>query len=367
MTGLPSRSALAPLREKLLNPDSSSYEPPMIKIRATLLALYLSLINCTELRAAAARPKVVIAHAAMNFRVAPLWVAQDQGFFTKYGIDSEVIYMRGGPTLLSGMLSGDIQVGWTASGIIAPVAEGADFVIVAGFNNRVTDELIVRPGIRRPEDLRGKRFGVQSIGGGGWMGVMLGLESLGLDPKRDDIRMLVIGDNTVRGQALEGGTIDATSLDGVFSRKAKAKGFISLVDFSNSNIPIMNHLMAVKKSYLQRQSEVIENVLRALVEGLAFTWSPKSKPAVLKSVMRRLRITDVALAEEGYQELLTRGGLEKRPHPSMDGVRNVQRLMQIGNPRIGEVKLEEIVDRSLVRKLEDSGFIDRMYSIYPSK
>jgi len=339
----------------------------MIKIRATLLALCLSLINCTELCAAAARPKVVIAHAAMNFRVAPLWVAQDHGFFTKYGIDSEVIYMRGGPPLLSGMLSGDIQVGWTASGIIAPIAEGADFVIVAGFNNRVTDELIVRPGIRRPEDLRGKRFGVQSIGGGGWMGVMLGLESLGLDPKRDDIRMLVIGDNTVRGQALEGGTIDATSLDGVFSRKAKAKGFISLADFSNSNIPIMNHLMAVKKSYLQRQSEVVENVLRALVEGLAFTWSPKSKPAVLKSVMRRLRITDVALAEEGYQELLTRGGLEKRPHPSMDGVRNVQRLMQIGNPRIGEVKLEEIVDRSLVRKLEDSGFIDRMYSIYPSK
>ena len=339
----------------------------MIKILATLLGLFFSLINCMELCAAAARPKVVIAHAAMNFRVAPLWVAQDQGFFTKYGIDSEIIYMRGGPTLLSGMLSGDIQVGWTASGIIAPVAEGADFAIVAGFNNRVTDELIVRPGIRRPEDLRGKRFGVQSIGGGGWMGVMLGLESLGLDPKRDDIRMLVIGDNTVRGQALEGGTIDATSLDGVFSRKAKAKGFISLADFSNSNIPIMNHLMAVKKSYLQRQSEVVENVLRALVEGLAFTWSPKSKPAVLKSVMRRLRITDVALAEDGYQELLTRGGLEKRPHPSMDGVRNVQRLMQISNPRIGEVKLEEVVDRSLMRKLEDSGFIDRMYSLYPAK
>jgi ABC-type nitrate/sulfonate/bicarbonate transport system substrate-binding protein len=131
----------------------------MIKILARLLGLYFSFINCTELRAAAARPKVVIAHAAMNFRVAPLWVAQDQGFFSKYGIDSEIIYMRGGPTLLSGMLSGDIQVGWTASGIIAPVAEGADFVIVAGFNNRVTDELIVRPGIKRPEDLRGKRFG----------------------------------------------------------------------------------------------------------------------------------------------------------------------------------------------------------------
>jgi ABC-type nitrate/sulfonate/bicarbonate transport system substrate-binding protein len=334
----------------------------MAKIPTTLICLCFSLISWTDVCAAAAKPKVVIAHAAMNFRVAPLWVAQDQGFFAKYGIDSEIIYMRGGPTLFSGMLSGDIQIGWTASAIIAPIAEGADFVIVAGFNNRVTDELVVRPGIKRPEDLRGKRFGVQSIGGGGWVGAMLGLESLGLEPRRDDIRVLVIGDNTVRGQALEGGSIDATVLDGLFSRKAKAKGMIALADFSQTNIPMMNHLVAVRKSYLQRQPEIVENVLRALVEGLAFTWSPKSKSAVLKSVMRRLRITEMSFAEDGYQELLTRGGLEKKPHPSLEGVRNVQRLMQISNPRVGEIKLEEIVDRSIVRKLDDSGFIDRTFA-----
>jgi NitT/TauT family transport system substrate-binding protein len=299
--------------------------------------------------------------------VAPLWVAQDQGFFSKYGIDPEVIYMRGGPTLLSGMLSGDIQIGWTASAIIAPVAEGADFVIVAGFNNRVTDDLVVRAGIKRPEDLRGKRFGVQSIGGGGWMGAMLGLESLGLDPRRDDIRVLVVGDSTVRGQALEGGSIDATVLDGVFSRKAKSKGFAVLADFSRANIPIMNHLIAVRKSYLQRQPEIVENVLRALIEGLAVTWAPKSRGAVLKSVMRRLRITEMGFAEDGYQDLLNRGGLEKKPHPSLEGVRNVQRLMLSSNPRVGEVKLEDVIDRSIMRKLDDSGFIDRMYSAYQAR
>jgi NitT/TauT family transport system substrate-binding protein len=240
----------------------------MRKILATLVCLCVSLISWTDVRAASAKAKVVIAHAAMNFRVAPLWVAQDQGFFAKYGIDSEIIYMSGGPTLFSGMLSGDIQIGWTASAIIVPIAEGADFVIVAGFNNRVTDELVVRPAIKRPEDLRGKRFGVQSIGGGGWVGAMLGLESLGLEPRRDNIRVLVIGDNTIRGQALEGGSIDATVLDGLFSRKAKAKGMIALADFSQANIPMMNHLVAVRRTYLQRQPEIVENVLRALVEGL---------------------------------------------------------------------------------------------------
>jgi ABC-type nitrate/sulfonate/bicarbonate transport system substrate-binding protein len=226
---------------------------------------------------------------------------------------------------------------------------------------------LFRPGIKRPEDLRGKRFGVQSIGGGGWVGAMLGLESLGLEPRRDDIRVLVIGDNTVRGQALEGGTIDATVLDGLFSRKAKAKGMIALADFSQANIPLMNHLVAVKRTYLQHQPEVVENVLRALVEGLAFTWAPKSKSAVLKSVMRRLRITEMSFAEDGYQELLTRGGLEKKPYPSLEGVRNVQRLMLSSNPRVGELKLEDVIDRSIVRKLDDSGFIDRAFAAAGAK
>ena len=43
------------------------------------------------------------------------------------------------------------------------------------------------------------------------------------------------------------------------------------------------------------------------------------------------------------------------------GVRNVQRLTLSSNPRVGEIKFQ-IVDRSLVRKLDDSGFIDRTFA-----
>ena len=78
--------------------------------------------------------------------------------------------------------------------------------------------------------------------------------------------------------------------------------------------------------------------------------------------MRRLRITEMAFAEDKYQDLLTRGGLEKKPHPSLEGVPNVQRLKLGSNRRVGEIKLEEIVDRSIVRKLDDSGFVDRAFA-----
>jgi hypothetical protein len=35
--------------------------------------------------------------------------------------------------------------------------------------------------------------------------------------------------------------------------------------------------------------------------------------------------------------------------------------MASSNPRVAELKLDEIVDRSIMRKLDDSGFIDRTF------
>jgi len=41
--------------------------------------------------------------------------------------------------------------------------------------------------------------------------------------------------------------------------------------------------------------------------------------------------------------------------------------MQSSNPRVGEIKLEDVIDRSVVRRLDESGFIDRMYAAYSGK
>ena len=84
----------------------------MARILATLLCLGLSFVSWTDLRAAAARPKVVIAHAAMNFPGdTPLRRLKTKASSPNTVSDSEVIYMCGGPTLLSGMSSGNIEIG----------------------------------------------------------------------------------------------------------------------------------------------------------------------------------------------------------------------------------------------------------------
>jgi hypothetical protein len=53
--------------------------------------------------------------------------------------------------------------------------------------------------------------------------------------------------------------------------------------------------------------------------------------------------------------------VNRKPSPSVKGMRDVQRLLALQNPKVSSVKIEEIVESRFVRKLDDSGFIDRLY------
>ena len=309
---------------------------------------------------AAAAGKFVVGYAAMNARLAPLWLAEEQGYFAKYGLESQAVFLRSATLLVTGLSSGDIQAGsGGGSAALSAVASGYDVKIIGSFSTRNSYDLVARPNIKRAEDLRGKKVGVTSIGGGSWMGALLWLEQLGLDPQRDQITMLAVGDQTVQAQAVENGIVDATPLDGVFSRRLRQKGLTILGEYADLKKPMINQSAMVSSAFLQQKPEVAENFLKAMIESFAFTFAPKNKPVVIKTIMRRLK-ADQNSAEEGYEDLLR--ALDRKPFPSVEGLRNAQRLMKVRNPKLGELKVESIIDGRIMRKLEENGFIDSVYA-----
>lgn len=316
--------------------------------------------------AASAPAKIVLAYASMVARTSFIWIAKDQGFFAKYGIDPELILISRGPVLIAGLTSGGVQVGNTGgTAALNAAVGGVELKLVATFNSRWVNNVVARPGIQATKDLARKRFGISSFGGTQWMGTMLWLEYLGLDPQKDDIRFLVIGDQMLLAQGLENGTIDAANLDSAFSRKFNQKGFSVLTDATKVNLPIVSQGIVVTAEYLHKQPRVVEGVLQALIEGLAFTVAPANKHLVLQMLTRKLGVTDPSALEEGYQEILT--GLDRKPYPSVEGMKNIQRLAKIREPRLANINIESIVDDSLMRRLDSSGFIDRVYSSYGIK
>jgi ABC-type nitrate/sulfonate/bicarbonate transport system substrate-binding protein len=117
-----------------------------------------------------ASSKIFIAYAGVTSGVATLWISEEQGFFRKYGVDADVIAIRNTPTQLAALISGDIQIGFGGGSAVVGAAPGrTDLKIIATFVNSMILNMVVRPEIKRIEDLRGKRLGVQSLGGTSWM------------------------------------------------------------------------------------------------------------------------------------------------------------------------------------------------------
>jgi len=190
------------------------------------------------------------------------------------------------------------------------------------------------------------------------------LEKLGLDIARDDIKVLVIGDQVVLSQALEDNRIDATVLDLVFSKRLAQKGFSILAELHKTNLPITSTSIVARQAYIQKNPQLMENFMKAVMEGIAFVLGPPNKAATLKLLQKRLHVSERE-AEEGFVDMLI--GMDKKPFPSMEGLRNIQRLMKLRNPKMAGIKLEDLVDDQILRRLDDSGYIDKLFAAHGVK
>jgi NitT/TauT family transport system substrate-binding protein len=333
---------------------------------SVVLLTFAFLVVALDVAPVPAQTRITVGYAAISPRTTPLIIAQEQGLFAKHGIEAKLVLIKGAPTLVASLISNDIEVGYTGgTAVVGAAAQGLYLKILASVSSTLTHTLIASPNIKTAENLKGKRFGIQSIGGSTWMHTMLALEHVGLDVKRDNLSLLVIGDSVIIGQSLEAGRIDAAVLDGTLARRLKTKGFAVIAELQPAHIPMLNQAIVVSQGFLQKRSETAEKILMTLVESLAFSVAPMNKPIVIKTMMRRFQISDPAVAEEGYQDYLS--AVERRPMPSLDALRNIRRLMAVQNPKVGDVKVEELVEDRFVRKLNENGFIEKVAATYGIK
>jgi NitT/TauT family transport system substrate-binding protein len=321
------------------------------------LFILLAVLVSDHLLVHAAAPlvKVLVTTGSASEREGALYVAQDQGFFRRYGLDLTLVQARNGPVGMAALSSGESFMHWgSVSGAnLGAISEGADLVFVAGFINRLTGVFAANPKIRSPTDLRGKSLGVNSLSGGTWIFTMLTLDHWGLSPERDKIQMRGLGDSSIVSQALLAGNVDAAYLSYSFAKVVENKGFRVLADLQKLPIAYQGTGIVTRRSTIASSAATLENVMRGLLDGVAFIRNPENKSQVARSLAKGLRLKRIEDAEEGYQSMLDL--YERKIFPSVDGVRNVIRLLGAGNEKIRRLKAEELVDDSVVKKLEREG------------
>lgn len=328
-----------------------------MKIRSLCCFLVLGLVCAfsTTVIAASAPLKAVITPASFSDREGMLVVAQKQGFFHKHNVDAQLVLMPNAPLALSALAGGESQFyyGTTSGASLGAVLNGLDGVFVAGFVKKLVGAFAVGRDIKTPADLKGKKIGVASLSGGNWMFTMLALEHWGIEPKRDGIVFRVIGDTGARVQAIASGLIDGSLLGYTHGAILKRQGYPILADVADLNIPFQDSGLFTRKSFIAEHPQTVENVLRALLDAIAFIQQPENKTAVLKDLAQWLRLRKPEDAIDGYDFM--RRMYTRRIYPSLEGIQNSIRVLTLTNEKFARLKAEDLADDRFARKFEKEG------------
>ena len=172
----------------------------------------------------AERPKVIIAYSSISGNMAPLWVTYEKGFFSKYGLNVELVLVEGGSRAAQTLASGDVAFAQMAgAGVIQSNLRGADIVMIAGILNTMNYQFIVDKNVQRPDQLKGKALAVSRYGSSSDFAIRFALDKYGLVPDKD-VKILEIGTQPDRFAALESGRVQGVMLEVPQSLHAKKKG-----------------------------------------------------------------------------------------------------------------------------------------------
>lgn len=298
-----------------------------------------------------------IAIPGISGTLLPLYVTQDEGFFKKYGLDTELIMVRAGSVAVQSLLAGEIQfaASGASSGIEARLA-GADMVSIADYMNTLPYTLVASPKMRSAEQLRGKKFAVSRLGSISDIALRLALKNLGIDPGKEAV-ILGIGDAASRFSALQVGSVDATVISPPDTLTARRLGFNRIASFQEAGVKFAYGSIFIAGDFGRKSRDVVMNFLRGFTEGIAYIH--KNKAGSLKILGRWTRNKDPEALEETYQ--FFQKLYPRKPYSLNEAIQPVLDVIAEGNPKARKFKPEDFYNMQYLRELDQSGFIENLY------
>src|SRR5919109_1621146 len=284
------------------------------------------------------------------------WLAKEAKIYEKHGLDVELILVKGSGQTSTAILGGSL--------FAAPVAlptvmladlGGADLVNVAHTVPGVQSKLLVKPEIKRPEDLKGKKIATSSLGSLGDFLFRYILRKHGLDPNRD-VTWLSIGTPPERLQALASGAVDAADLSYPADAQGERMGYRVLFD-ARKEVVYPSMSVVTRRKSIQEDRDTVMRMVKAHVEGIAYFKTHKEFS--LKVLSKYLRTNDQELLEGSYE--IFRQDFISVPYPIMHGLEATYDYVAQTRPEIRGRKPEEFMDPSMIAELDKSGFIKKLY------
>src|SRR5215468_9367359 len=270
-----------------------------------------------------------------------VWMAKEGGYLSKYGIETELIYVPQ-ITATQALIAGEIQL----AQVTGVSTAGADVRIIASSLNRLVGFIYARPEIKTAEQLKGKKLGISRFGALSEVGANVFLERFGLK-RGTDVALIQLGGLPEIVTAMERGAIQAGFASPPNSSRAKRLGMRELFDIDALGLEVQQTCITVTSKYLRERRPLVKSFVQAYAEGLhRFRVDREFSIHVIR---KYLKVNEKELLDDAYEFFSQR--LEKVPYPTLKGIKFILDDMAERQPQARKAAPEGFVDLSLLQEI----------------
>jgi NitT/TauT family transport system substrate-binding protein len=298
--------------------------------------------------------------SGLSAEFTPVWAANDRGILKKYGFETEVIAMQGGTQLAQAIVGGTIPIGVMGGAYLTAAVRGADLVMIATHMDKFPYSLIVKPSIKRTEDLKGSKLAISRFGSASEAGLRVSLQKLGLNADKD-VAILQVGGQTSRLAALKAGTVDGTVVIPPLSGAAQRLGYNVLFSMTKLGISYPQEGIVVSRQYLSSHRETVIRFLKAFLEAVKELKTDKE--FAIATLAKHLRMDpkkDREALEDSFQEVIVEQML-KVPQVNLEAIKVALDLLGKDRPASASTNPRDYADTSLMQEMIKNGFAEQIY------
>jgi len=312
------------------------------------LPLMILLLLVCSTTMAAAQDRVRIGVPLFPTVSYPVLIAHEKGIFEKNGLKAEIIRINSEPTTYQALISGDIDATSGApTGLVQSNLQGVAVVSLGSWDNLVSYTIMTKEKIDDLAQLRGKKIGINRLGGKSSLILRVMLEDAGLNTSKD-VTLLQLGGSQERLAALVRGGIDAAPVDFAFEPKMKQLGF-HLV--SGKKTPFMNGPLTVTVASLRANRGKWTRFVKSNLEAIQYMMT--NREGSIDVLRKIIGTNEKETVDFAYEQMRQRAAVDLvAPEAALE---NLVKMVSYVDKRATTIDRSKLIDYSILRELAQTG------------
>ena len=305
--------------------------------------------------------KIRFPYSPIAWNSLPWWMAKEARFFEKYGLDVEMNFEGASSVIVQAMLAGEANfAGLAGPAVVSNVINGGDVIQVAAVVKTFTIPMYSQPSISEVAQLKGQKVGVSRFNSISHIAALNIFQRAGVT----GATIIQTGGIPESAAALMSGNVAAAMVPPPQSVMLREKGFRELVgvkQFREWNIPVVENGVASRRSYAEKNPDVVKRFIRAAFEGIRQIYN--NKELTMKTLAKYTKITDQKLLDESYRfsvEALSKDAF--MPAEAFNAlVEQMVSQKSIDAAAAKKIPVSAYFDNRYVDELEKEGFFKKLW------